>query len=405
MREKEILKASMKGHSGKRMDVRACAIKFILTLIQHSGVTTRGAILSNRILMGPIIKFLPLDSDSTVLDVIECIKSRVVADKRISKFVKSTFFNTEQFPYRLATLYERCYNDLQEPSEFVKTIHEFLVDLCTNPGNGVCFEDKGWYPRTGGTSIDYDRLYNLSLFRFLGQLRTFENEYHRALTIHILTTCPELRAPYFTNIQQPPPPSLSLQYVYAVSLWREIIGLPLPKHYTDDSNLPDDPPPTDIIIENIMPSFLNKGYLANGLSHDSSLVRYATCQLILAILDQLQKLHNAIQSAGANWLNQFHGILATVSRRLPDSSLILKHFSLSSKSPLALICCVKVLSSYSEFLSNISSGQSIDAKAITSGFDNRWDWAPPLGLLGHVQLFKIIHQQSDVNWWSRQGVS
>ncbi len=99
--------------------------------------------------------------------------------------------------------------------------HEFLLFITTKPGTGVCFQDAGWYKSnrfkssnaSGGvggiaasatTELDGyshgDRtksfqVYNTTLLKFLGILSPSDDDRQRALTLAILTACPELVQP------------------------------------------------------------------------------------------------------------------------------------------------------------------------------------------------------------------
>jgi hypothetical protein len=185
-----------------------------------------------------------------------------------------------------------------------------------------------------------------------------------------------------------------------MNLWQEIILLPLPNNLTDDNRY-NEPPPSPTVRDNVMPPFLTKTYLTGGLNTQSPLVCFATCQLILAILEKLKELKHVYVSGG--WQSSFEEILENIARRLPDASALVAVHSSSRERRLIGHCSIKILASYGELLSPISNNHRIDAKALVSAFQTEWNFATPMDLLEVIHLLGIIRNQSEVNWWSRQG--
>lgn len=83
--------------------------------------------------------------------------------------------------------------------------HHFLLAICTRPGTGICFKDRGWYPRededqpTAETAADSGRrqnfkIYNKILAGVLKGLKVNEDTRQQELALHILDACPELVA-------------------------------------------------------------------------------------------------------------------------------------------------------------------------------------------------------------------
>ncbi len=84
-------------------------------------------------------------------------------------------------------------------------IHHYLLAICTRPGIGICFKDKGWYPRGTdpdcvGPREDEDskmrtgKIHNKILANVLKSLKVNEDSRQQELAIKILSACPELVA-------------------------------------------------------------------------------------------------------------------------------------------------------------------------------------------------------------------
>ena len=403
MREKEIQRASKKQRTDQWADIRAYAVSLLIALLSNGSTTTKEYILGNYLLISPLMKFLPLDRDSTIIDLLNCLSNHILLDKKISRSVKSAFFNTDHILYRIISLHGR--HTSQDPVDLDNIIRQFLSNACTTTGNGICFEDKGWYPRMDPAAQDSDsRIHNGTLLRFLQRLQPLENDFHRSLTMEVLEKCAELRAPYFSKLLNPTQPSLTFSFISEVNFWIQIINLPLPKEFTSSASLPDEPPPTSIVLANLLPTIVAKQYLTSAVGHQSALVRHSICLLIFTILNKVRELKSRIESRESAWQVQLDSILESISRRLPEPPSILTLYSKSADYSLIAICSMKVLSLYSELLSSITSTQKIDAKSLVLAFQKEWSFMTPIDILDKMYLLRFIHEHSEITWWSRSSI-
>jgi nucleolar pre-ribosomal-associated protein 1 len=402
MREKEIRKAAQTRKTDRRTEIRASSVQLLLSLIERGSMTTKENLLNNRALTSPLIKFLALDSDEIILSVIETLKTHVLNDKKLTRAVKTGFFASENLLSKLITLAE---HDNIHSEQLTNTAEQFLVDACTIPGNGICFEDRGWYPRADATATDEveSKLHNVILYRFLIQLRPVENIFHRTLALAILKQSQELVAPFFARLQISNNVNLTFSLISSLSLWTEIIDLPLPNPFGDTTGLPEDPPPIATAIGSIMPAIFTKAYLSSGILSGKPLIRLYMLQLVYTVLNKVQLLKTAAQSGNQKWHDQFDSILETISRRLPDPQTVLKVYTTSSEHQLNASAAVKVLVLYTDLLSAISVMPRIDAKLITSALQTQWNFTSPTGFFNQLYFLRVIHEQGDINWWSKQG--
>ena len=104
-------------------------------------------------------------------------------------------------------LYERNVSEGDEevPADVA---HHFLLAVCTRPGSGICFTDRGWYPR--GDTVEQNpeegdttsiragnaRIYNKMLANVLRSLHVNDDARQQELALRILQACPELVAGY-----------------------------------------------------------------------------------------------------------------------------------------------------------------------------------------------------------------
>jgi len=81
-------------------------------------------------------------------------------------------------------------------------VHHFLLAVLTRPGTGLCFKDRGWYPRDiqgdeeaeqiKGVANGQTKLFNKITSNILKNLRVGEDSRQQELVLKALLACPEL---------------------------------------------------------------------------------------------------------------------------------------------------------------------------------------------------------------------
>jgi len=115
------------------------------------------------------------------------------------------------FP-QLLKLYDRSEEENGEAEHVpADLVHHFLLAISTNSGTGVCFRDRGWYPREGELEAEETegqdpsssnlqhrkgtgRIYNKILANVVKTLKVNEDARQQELALKILEACPELIA-------------------------------------------------------------------------------------------------------------------------------------------------------------------------------------------------------------------
>lgn len=403
MREKEISRAAKTRKYSGTAGARPYAIDFLVAILEKASSISKESVLTNRLLISPIVKFLPLDSNPTICNFVRCLHARVLLDKNLPRKAKSAAFNTENMLFRITSIHGQGAGSPEDQAVRDDLISQFLLDACTTYGNGVCFQDRGWYPPPlqGDQEVAFP-VYNGSLLRFIAQLRPLDIPFHRDLLMAVLRKCAELRGPYLASISSPVRPDLSFMFISQAGLLREIFSLPLPFPFTTDPNLPETPPPIKVAVDNIMPAVLNENYFLPGRGHDSRLVRYALSQLIHSVLLKLKEMQESTRMGGDLWYGLLDEVIAIVRRRLPDPSSLLRAYSESPDSPLLSVSCLKVLLLYGEVFSQT---QCFDAKTLGTALQSEWTITTTIDLLQRVLLLKLTEQVNEITWWTKQSTS
>lgn len=194
------------------LDIRTLYILFLLSFIDSTASTSiKIAFLEQRRdLFVSIFKGLAQDSSAIIRRVLEVCWVGLWSDPKVKRTLKVNIFN-ETILIQLLRLYDRATpegDDAQDvPADIV---HHFLLAICTHPGVGVCFRDKGWYPRetdlddrlahddadvdAENTTQARGKIHNRILANLLKSVKVNEDSRQQELAIKIFEACPELVA-------------------------------------------------------------------------------------------------------------------------------------------------------------------------------------------------------------------
>lgn len=102
---------------------------------------------------------------------------------------------------QLLKLYDRHLSDDADDEHIpANLVHHFLLAICTRSGIGICFKDRGWYPRDSDHANENEdedskrRIYNKILANILKTLKVNEDSRQQELATKIMMACPELVA-------------------------------------------------------------------------------------------------------------------------------------------------------------------------------------------------------------------
>ncbi len=99
--------------------------------------------------------------------------------------------------FQLFKIYGRKSSDNEDPEQIpADLVHHFLLAICTRPGTGICFRDRGWYSREDSGEERGGKIYNKILANMLKALKVNEDSRQQELARRILESCPELVAGY-----------------------------------------------------------------------------------------------------------------------------------------------------------------------------------------------------------------
>ncbi|EAU82375.1 hypothetical protein CC1G_06685 [Coprinopsis cinerea okayama7 len=370
-------------------DIRTAYIVFLLSFLSNSvdsrvSSQTKTTFLStpaSASAFHPIFKTLHSDHATVIKRVLEVAWEGVWCDIRISRTLKiSVFGDLHGVLGHFLKLYDNTDASGADYSP-ADLVHHFLLAICTRPGVGLCFKDRGWYPREGEedaleaaetrTTKDSERgkIYNVILSGLLRMLKVTDDPRQQELALKILQACPELAAGYLpASGLTLDPPRLSSKWLANIAFVTGVINLPVPVesfhlHSTQQSTTSEGtlynpvPPPVATILGNIIPASQNlnmKNVFTKGLQFTTTpansgskgstaasttttspslgnLVQHTTALSLIKCLDKLARVKEAFEEvasalgegeAEGQWTRRLKEVMREVRRRLPEFQVV-----------------------------------------------------------------------------------
>ncbi|KAF9445509.1 hypothetical protein P691DRAFT_805556 [Macrolepiota fuliginosa MF-IS2] len=317
-------------------DIRTLYVQFLLSFLDAPTQIKSMFLEQHRDAFLGIFKGLPQDHYLFVRHVLEVIWAHLWSDPKIKRTTKIGLF-TETTISHLLKIYERSTSDDEDPDHIpADLVHHFLLAIATRPGTGICFRDRGWYPREEHDDEKGGKIYNKILAGVLKQLKVNEDSRQQELARRILEACPELVAGYWPSAQLTLEPRLSSKWIANISFFGTIISLPIPQStfFLPDTNLYNPtPPPLQTILSNILPSDISpKNIFTKGLLSPSGLVQHCTA-LVLAkclvkyakVLEVFRVVEDALEAGDTEeglWGKRRREVEKELRKRVPEFQVV-----------------------------------------------------------------------------------
>lgn len=376
------------GDSGKA-SVRTNAVRFFLSCLRYLHSDGRKELLSQKELFSHLTFMIKSDPPSLVLEILDTLKTRVLADSKISREIKFKCFNTKTL-MRVLALY--TYTNSTEAEGEVERVsekaHQFLMYVCTNPSAGILYPSTGLYPKEtdeefsvqlakqkgsahgsvgkDDTYRDGVPVYNFVLSEFAAKLRPWSSMKHSQLLTAIFEAAPELIANYFLNNQSFTfEPKLTMTWIGYASFLFDTMRIALPPLFGDKTRFSRGPPPTQILLDNILPLPLNQKVIIRCLSPNSNLTSFFATRMLIEALEKLSmaiKLHEeAFRATDAQWTEASRRLIDAFCRRIPDMKEIVRSYkSIPSENALHKAMASKLLLLYYEIIPQIALAANFD---------------------------------------------
>ncbi|WFC94024.1 hypothetical protein MBRA1_000651 [Malassezia brasiliensis] len=319
-----------------------------------------------------VLRGLASDPAEVVQYVLLVLHEEVFKDTHVPRGTKVKLF-TEQTIASLLRLYTREHDTLGASTSVADLVHHFLLSIGTHPGFGLCYQDRGWYPKLddGARAAPAEGgVYNKVLAHLVRQLSPIDDLRQQELALRILGACPELVASYLQSAHR----TLALEpradsaWLGSMAFVGRLLALPVPP-----TNEPA-PPRVGVVLANTAPESLLRA-LGRGLRHADALVQYYACLVVARALQRVEAVQaGALRAAtrldeppdGA-WRAALRTYELAWRKRFPpvDAVAMLVHATGSMRQEVAL----RVLALYHTVLPSMTFDTRYDAgKLLTSAF-------------------------------------
>lgn len=298
----------------KRPSARTNAVRLFLSSLKYLHTEAKAELLSQKETSLALTKSLGEDPPNLIIEILETLRSHVLKDDKLPGHIKGKVLNSMALT-RLASLYHYEHDYAKDDSKMSvqDAMHAFLKVACTSSTAGILRPQSGFYPRhvdpdavalrsaedevePGLESITWMNKFrsdipvrNVILADFVRSFKPHSNLKQSELLLAIFEVAPELVARYFIDRQSFTfDPKLSATWIgYAAFLYKAI-QQPIPEFFGHKNGFARLPPPTSIIIDNIIPLPMNQKILVKCLAQKSELIPFVVVRLLVVAMQKLQ---------------------------------------------------------------------------------------------------------------------
>lgn len=423
----------------KRPSTRTNAIRFFLSALKFLHVEAKIELLSQKEIAPALTRSLKDDPRYLIVEILDTLRNHVLKDEKLPGNIKGKLLNSMALS-RIAFLYNYEHEVAQEGAKVSveDAVHSFLMAACTSPTVGILRPQSGFYPRSvdpdapsllaiddevepGLESITWMNKFrndvpvrNVILADFIQTLRPYSSTKQSELILAIFEAAPELVAHYFINKRSFTfEPKLSATWVGFSAFLFKTIQLPIPETFGHKSGYAHAPPPTSILIDNIIPLPLNQKVLGKCLAQKSDLIPFVAIRLLVMAMQKLQvalKLHDdaAKGSSKSLWKDSARKLVDEFCQRTPGiKDIITTYRGIGDSDLLQREAVSKLLRLYYEVIPQVALMAKFDVSSSLITAIQRLDKAEEspgdrtLRLIELENLLAIAGYSPGMRWFSK----
>ena len=299
------------------MNVRQLYVRFVLNFVHHSDSSFKKEVLEIKGFLQGLMKGLAEDDVTTASYVLKVLHENILEDSRLPRTVKVHFFSIIVLN-SILQLYDR--NEIHgDKIALAEKAHQFLLDLTTIRGKGICFADTGWYPREGENISNI--YYNKTLSEWIHSIQPHKDLRRQSLLLSILKNCPELVACYWNTRTFSADAKPTLNWCARIALLTKVVALEPP--LLQKSRVP----PVSIVMANILPSAVHRSLLGHSLQSKNFFIRWMIVNFLIVVLKKLNLVCEIAMRFELGIWSQFRlDIVNETNRNLPDLQLVLSSY-------------------------------------------------------------------------------
>ncbi|EGX94696.1 ribosome biogenesis protein Urb1 [Cordyceps militaris CM01] len=372
----------------RKASVRTNSVRFFLVCLKFLNADGRKELLAQKDLLSHVTFMMKNDPPYLVSEIISSLKTSVLMEQKIPRDTKFRSFNTKTLMRFLGLYtYTNASAPQEEVDEVIEKAHQFLVYACTNSAAGVLYPSKGLYPKQSEEEKSMSRhaslaksdgnlwadkfrdgvpVFNFVLSEFASKLRPWSNIRHNELLVAIFQAAPELIADYFFNNQSFTfEPKLSMTWIGYAAFLFNTMTIPLPPAFGDASLYANTPPPTSILLDNIIPQPINQKVLIRCLSPKSNLTSFFATRILVQALEKLATALKMHEDGGRKtkqiWTDASRRLIDSFCRRIPDMKEVVRCYkSIPAENVLHKTLVSRLLRLYYEVVPRVALAANFD---------------------------------------------
>jgi nucleolar pre-ribosomal-associated protein 1 len=327
-----------------KQSVRTNAVRFFLSILKFVGPGSKSELLSQN--MSHLVRGIRSDPPHLIKEILQTLTEGVLMDKKVLKTARCRAFSAETLA-NLCSLYNYQSDDPTSKDSIEEVAHNFLSTICSTEQAGIVLRQAGYYPKGTEFKVALDdttadgesfqhwidwmddtgseiAVHNEVLSEVTQSLRPWSSAKQNELLLLIFEAAPELVARYF---QQKTAlgfePKLTTTWIAYASLVFGAIKQDIPLYFGHTVGYAHIPPPTSIVLENVMPRKLAQPVLSRCLSYkNSGLVRFFGMRILTLALSKMQKAltmyDEACEARGEIWRHAKRKLVSEFSRICPS---------------------------------------------------------------------------------------
>lgn len=378
----------------RKPSVRTNAVRLLLTCFKYLPSENRTELLMQKGLMPALLMRLPDDPPALIHEALDCLTKSVLLDEKIPSHTKSRVFWAKPME-RLVGLYAYAHDPPDSAVTVADRAHDFLTLACSSPTAGIVAKCNGLYPTsvrlddfsTGDFQWSGMGLEQLSwmdgyaaevpvrnnvLLEVALKLRPWASVRQGELLVAMFGAAPELVAAYFLEQKSFTfDPKLSMTWVGYASFLFSAMQLPVPEHFGLKGGYHAVPPPTSVLLGNIIPLPLTQSALVRCFEPKWPLVSlFATRLLILALekLEAVLAMHAeaaAGTGAASPWRHAAQKLAGDFCQRMPDMKEVVRWYkSIPEESILCRATTGRLLLLYFRVLPQVALAANFDVSPL-----------------------------------------
>ncbi|KAI0874662.1 ribosome 60S biogenesis N-terminal-domain-containing protein [Hypoxylon argillaceum] len=339
----------------KRPSVRTNATRLLLSCLKLLHNEAKRDLLLQKDIVAALMRPLRDDPPFLIYEILDVLKTSVVQDKKLAKDVKIKILNANSLT-RIASLYGYSKEPviLEDGTQsghlsVEDAAHDILLAACTDFTVGICRSEKGYYPEgiasdalilpdtENASHVDFGLdsipwmnkfgneipVRNMLLAEFIESLRPWSSTKQSELLLAIFEASPELIARYFIHKKAFAfDPKLSATWIGYAALLYNVVQLPIPPFFGQSNDYAAIPPPTSVVLDNIVPPPMTLKAMTRCLTNKSKLVSFYAIRLLVLALEKLGRALEMHREASASpnsiWQEAARRLVDDFQQRIPD---------------------------------------------------------------------------------------